>query len=279
MALGKDLALVASGPAGQLLNQLMARKVHRWVLKNVDTQEKLEGQFGPVNPTEIPGNPTYAEHTSLNRDKPIVMFTHGTADSFSFGVEFFAVNEDDDSPEQKIAVLKSWIKRDADLARPPIVTFWIGDNKLAFGPAVIASLGEIKYYDPPKHGGGVRALSTAVTLRAYTAWKLESTPAPETRYHRVKEGEYFEMLAWIEYKTPMLGVEIRRRNPEMLDLSAGDTVPLPSAEAIRTVSIQPSSITFKDTQTTKPSPQKDLRAEGFDRRGGDYISGILPEGL
>jgi hypothetical protein len=215
----------------------------------------------------------------LNRDKPIAMYTHGTADSFAFGVFLFATEEDDDSPKEKIEVLKSWIRRDSNLARPPIVSFWIGDNQLAFGPAVIVSLGEIKYYDPPKHGGGIRGLATTVTLRAYPAWKLESMPAPETRYHKVRLGDYFELLAWIEYRAPMLGVELRRRNPDKLYLEVGQTVPLPSAEAIRTVRIQPTSTTFKNTQTTKPSRQKDLRAAMFELRGGSYVSGILPAGL
>jgi hypothetical protein len=280
MGIVRDVAQVGLGAFNEFFNSLGSRKVHRFTLKNLDTQEELEGQFGPVDPKEIPGNSTYAEHTSLNRDKPILMFTHGGADSFSFGAFWFAKSEDDDTPFKKITVLKKWGRRDDFLARPPIVAFWVGsEGDLTFGPAVISSIGEISYYDPPKHGGGIRGVATTVTLREYTQWQIESEPPPETRYHHARQGDYLELIAWQEYRNPMLGDVVRRRNPSIVQLQVGDVVPLPSAEALRTSRIRPTSIPFLNTQSSKSSPQKDLRQSSFTRYDRTYVSGVIPSGL
>jgi hypothetical protein len=279
MALARDLAQIAAGPLASVINALGARKVHRWTLENLDTGETLEGQFGPINPTISPGNPTYVEHTSLNRQATIMQFVSGSADSLTFGAQWFAVFEKDTTPETRIEVLRQWKNRDPNLARPPRVAFWVGDGKLALGPAVITGLGEIAYFDPPKHGGGVRGVVLPVTLKAYTAWEPTSEPAPETRYHHVKEGEYFELMAWGEYRDAQLGDVLRKRNPRLLSPAPGDIVPLPSLEAIRTEPIRPTSIPLQGILLLKDSPQKQLRQEVFDRNSGSYYTGRVPEGL
>jgi hypothetical protein len=276
----RDAAQIGLGVFNQAINEMGARKVHRFTLKNLDTQEELEGQYGPVDPKENPGNSNYAEHSSLNRDKPIIMYTHGNAASFSFGVFFFATHETDDTPFKKITVLKKWAKRDDFLSRPPLVGFWVGsEGDLNFGPAVISAIGEISYYDPPKHGGGIRGVSATVNLREYTDWQIESEPPPETRYHHARQGDYLELIAWQEYRNPMLGDVVRKRNPEIVALQVGDVVPLPSAEAIRSEKIRPASTTFLNTQGSKSSAQKNLRAESFSRYDRSYVSGTIPSGL
>ena len=276
MGLVRDLAQIAAGPIAGFINALGARKVHRWTLDNIDTGERLEGQFGPINPTENPGNPNYAEHSSLNRDKPITMYTHGNADTFAFGIQWYAEHETDETPAKKIAVLKKWIKRMDDLARPPLVYFYVGDDaQLSFGPATIINIGDIVYFDPPKHLGGIRGVTTTVGLKAYTKWSLQSKPAPETRYHHSRQGDYYELVAWQEYRNPMLGDVVRKRNPEKVSLAVGDIVPLPSAEAIRSTTVKPRSIVFLNTQTTKVSPQKTLRQSAFDNHDRSYVSSII----
>jgi hypothetical protein len=288
MPLIRDIATISAGllngrskqPESKTKNSIGARKVHRFALKNLDTGEELEGQFGPINPTENPGNPNYAEHSSLNRDKPILMFTHGNSDSFSFGAQWYADHESDDTPSKKITALKKWKKRDENLGRPPLVSFRVGtEGELAFGPAVITEIGAIAYFDPPKYGGGVRGVTTTVTLRSYTEWNLVSEPAPETRYHHARTGDYYELICWHEYKNAMLGDVIRKRNPTKLSLGVGDVVPLPSAEALRTSRLRPSSIPFMNTQTSKLSPQKDLRSSAFRLHDRPYVSSIIPSGF
>lgn len=279
MALVRDLAQIAAGPLAGIINALGARLVHRWTLENLDTGEDIQGQFGPVNPTLTPGNSVYAEHTSLNRNKPILQYVHGTADAFSFGAQWFALHEDDDTPEKKIEALRSWAQRDPDLGRPPRVAWWVGDGRLALGPAVIWSIGDISYFDPPKHGGGIRGVITTITLRQYTPYELKSEPARETRYHHTKLGEYFELIAWNEYGNAMLGDVIRKRHaPDVLP-STGDVVALPSLEAIRIVAVKPSSIPFLGITSRKDSPQKQLAQLVLDRVSGSYVSGVVPEGL
>lgn len=269
----KDLALVAAGPLAGIFNALAARKVHRWTLTNMDTGEVLEGQFAPVDAKEVPGNSEYAEHSSLGRDRPIMQYVKGSADAFSYGVHFFAMSEQDETPATKIKLLKKWARRDSYLGRPPIVSFNLGENaQLQFWPAVIASVGEIAYFDPPKYHGGVQAVTATVTLRGYTPYTVESTPAPETRYHHSKQGDYYELIAYQEYGDPGLGDVVRARNPEKATLATGDIVPLPSAEALRTSSRKPRSIPFTSTISSQDSIQKTNKREAFDRHAGNYFS-------
>lgn len=280
MPVARDLAQIAAGPLlGPLINSLGARKVHRWVIENLETGETIEGQFGPVSPTKLPGNPQYAEHTSLGRDTPIVQFTHSTADGFSFTAVWFAVHEDDNTPEKAIKVLENWKTRDPDLARPPRVSFTVGDGQMSLLEGVIAELGEISFFDPPKHGGGIRGVTVPVTLKAYTKYELITEPAPETRYHRVRQGEYFEMIAYFEYRNSDLGDIVRKRHPTKLSLVEGDIVKLPSAEAIRTIPVRPTSLVFKNTLLNKDSVQKQLKTAVFDRNDRAYTSPIIPTGL
>lgn len=279
MPLVRDLAQIAAGPLAAVINALGARKVHRWTLENLDTGETVEGQFGPINAVIAPGNPTYVEHTSLNRDKPIQQYVHGNADNLTFGARWFAVFEKDNTPEKRIEVLRSWKNRDPNLARPPLVAWWVGDGKLALGPAIIAGLGDISYFDPPKHSGGIRGVDVPVTLRAYAKWEPEYRPVGETRYHHVKQGEYYELIAWNEYRNARLGDVIRKRHPNQLFLTTTMIVKLPSAEAIRTETVRPTSIPLEGILLLKDSPQKQLRQLVFDRNNRSYFTGRVPEGL
>jgi len=262
-----------------LLNQGGAKKIHRWTLTNEDTGEKIEGQFAPINPTEKPIISAYAEHTSLGREKPILMYTKGNSAEFSFGILFYALSEDDDLPAAKIQALKTWARRRDNLGRPPLVSFSVGNGDLQFGPAVIVGIGDISYFDPMKHGGGIRGVNTSVTLRAYTTWSVISVPPPETRYHHAKIGEYFEFIAYHEYGSPLLGVVIRHRNPEIVELEAGDTVPLPSLDAIKTESTAPNSKPFSNILLKKSGIEKDNRNLVFGRKNVSYFSALIPEGL
>lgn len=276
----KDLALVAAGPLAGIFNAIAARKVHRWTLTNMDTGEVLEGQFAPVDAKESPGASEYAEHSSLGRDKPIMQYVRGGADTFSYGANFFAMSETDEAPSTKIKVLKRWARRDNNIGRPPIVSFNLGENaQLQFWPAVIASVGEISYFDPPKYHGGIQAVNTRITLRSYTPYSVESTPAPETRYHHAKQGDYHELVAYYEYGDPGLGDVIRARNPEKSSLTTGDVVPLPSAEALRTSSRKPRSISFTTTTSSQDSIQKVNKRDAFDRHSSNYFSPIIKTGL
>lgn len=278
MPIGKDLALIAAGPLAGIINAFGAKKVHRWTITNLDSGEKVEGQFGPISPTETPGGSEFGDHISLNRDKPITQYLHGGADGFSFTAMWFARHEADDTPEKRIDVLKQWGRRDDTLLRPPRVSFTVGDGKLIEGQWFL-KLGAISYFDPPKDKGGIRGVTVPVTLKEYTPWSLTSEPAPETRYHRAKLGDYYELIAWFEYRDTTRGDIVRQRNPEKLVLQEADVVPLPSIEAIRTIARVPRSITFAGVTKNKESDQKALRQLVQDRNDQAYTSGTVPEGL
>lgn len=282
-----DLALIAAGPLGGMLGPDTSREEVAkyqpkdtvtvvWNLRNLDDGSEIEGQFPPEDPTLDLGT-TYAQHTTLNRQNPIIMFLHGDADTFSFAATFYALHGDDNMPDKQIKTLMSWRQRDPTLARPPRVAFTLG-NIIPFPEAVITNLGRISFTEP-KPDGGVRGVSLRVDLLRYTKFSLDTSPEPETRYHRAKEGDYFEMLAWQEYRAPMLGDIVRREHPDKLLLVEADVVRLPSYGAIKSSVVRPHSIPFFRGFTSKDTATRRLRQDEFERHDRTYASAIIPEGL
>jgi len=302
MAIGRTIAQVAAGPIASAVNKLLADEPIVWTIKNVDTDEEpISGQFGPIDLTENVGS-EWVEHTSLNRTNPITQYLRGTPDTITFGAFFFANHEgpptdvvsgiaaaatfsvesfvasDDTSPGDKIAKLKEWVKKDDSLGRPPYVSFEYGDGNINLARGRM-SLGEIRYFRFPKKDGGIRGVQCAITIRAVEEFSLEPKPFPLTRYHRAKEGDYYEMLAYREYGDPKLGDVIRRLHPDKQVIAEGDVIMLPSAGAIKREVIEPKSTTFKNSFGTKDTPQRNLRNETFERTNQPYFSVLVPIGL
>jgi hypothetical protein len=273
-----NVARVAAGAFGPLLSSLFTKRIHRWELSNLDTKEKVKGQFGPSDLKEQPGVSVYAEHTSLNRGEPILQYVHGSGDQLTFNAYFFATDDKDETPAKILKVLKNWSKRDPKLLRPPLVAFTLGDGEVSMRSAVM-SLGDVQYYDPPKErAGGIRGWNSTITLRAYTKFELKSEPLPQTRYHRAKQGDYFEYLAYFEYGNPMLGDLVRKQHPDKLLLSEGEVVTLHSVESLRTTAVKPRSLIFQGVTSTKTSDQKTLRQDVVDRNSLSYSSSIVRYG-
>jgi hypothetical protein len=281
---------IAAGPLAGLVNssayrkarpakmpKFEARKTHPFKMSNLENGQELKGQYGPVNPNEDI-SVSWQTHTTLGRQNPILQYLHGNANTFTFTAYFYSANENDSIAEKSLDVLRSWTRRDQDLGRPPRVSFTVGDGKMAMPEAVITSLG-IAYYDPPKHSGGIRAVSIAVSLMQYTQFSLETTVLGETRYHRVKTNEYYELITYNEYNSALLGDVIRKRHPEQQELTEGDTVKLPSIQVIRTEKVEPKSIPFYKGYTTKETDTRSLRQEVFARNNFNYFSAIIPAGL
>lgn len=287
MPLLTDLALIAAGPLAGVLNPDISReevaeyqpknvRAVLWHMRNLEDGSELVGQFPPEDPVLNLSN-TYGQHTTLNRQNPIVQFLHGDSDTFSFIARFYALHAKDRTPTKNIAVLQSWRLRDATLARPPRVGFTFG-NIVPFPEAVITSLGNIAYSEP-KPDGDVREVSCRVDLLRYEKFSLDDTPEPETRYHRAKQGDYYELLAWQEYRAPLLGDVLRKEHPDQPLLSEAEIVRLPSYGAIRGTTVEPDSTSLYKSYTTKNTATRRLRQDEFERHDRVYYSAVIPAGL
>lgn len=259
----------------------------RWVLYNLDTDEKLVGQFEPGNLTEEIGN-TYSEKWALNRQFSIMQFVHGNTHTLSFEGRFFlqyglklielTLMGPNSDPNQQLGLLKQWARRDAKLRRPPLLSFYVGDEaEVTISECVIESLSGIKY-NLFTDDGKIKDVSFTVTLRRYFPWLQESEAAKgDTYYHHVKQGEYYELLTQYEYKDPMAGDVIRKRNPTLPSPQIGDVVPLPDYKKIRKVTVQPTSIPLKTAFGAQLTDQKALRVQVFDNRNVKHYSHVLLE--
>jgi hypothetical protein len=285
-SIARDLALVAagslfgSGPDPQRKDvakyQPKDTKTVVWHMRNLEDGSEIEGQFPAEDPV-LNLTTAYGEHVSLNRQNPIIQFLHGTSDTFSFTARFFALHGEDNMPDKQLKVLQAWRVRDPTLARPPRVAFTLG-NIVPFPEAVITSLGNIAFTEPLQNGN-IREVALRVDLLRYTKYSLETSPEPETRYYAASTGDYFEMLAWKEYRNPMLGVLLRRSHPELQVLTEGDIVRLPSYGAMKGKVVKPDSIVMSKAFGTKDTATRRLRQEEFALHDRSYISGIVPEGL
>ena len=244
-----------------------------WFLQNQTTQQILKGQFAPQNLTENI-SPKWATHTALSRSNEILQFLNQGADMLSFQ----AVMHDRDavigSTEEDIETLKSWAKPDPLYGnRPPVLTFWVGNGWKTMD-CVMDSLSNIQYGASNLLGALVKA-TAQVTLRQYSEFSLEAKGLFETRYHRAITRDYYELLAWREYKSPILGDIIRKDHPEKPNIRVGDVIRLPSVEAVRKKKVAPSCIVLDGAFNKKMTAAKQRRLEMLDLRSGDFVSHVL----
>jgi hypothetical protein len=245
----------------------------KWHIRNEENGETIEGQF-PAEALTLEVRNNYAEHTSLNRQNPVTQYLNGQADTVTFNSLFHARDFTASSKtEDKINKLISWARRDPELGRPPIVTFWTGNGHLE-QLSVIDSISGIEYGEP-SITGGIKQVKFTVKLRQYVEFNLGDTEASDTRYHRSREREYYEMLTYQQYGDPLIGDIIRKRNPATPTLVAGTIVALPSKSGIRTEKVTPTSIPLKTITGRLDTPQKLLRASKFDNHNVSYTSHIL----
>lgn len=241
-----------------------------WNILNLDTDTLLQGQFEAEDVTENAAA-AWAEHISLNRQRPIQQFVHGEANTLSFTGTAFKMTLGDTSITDMVPVLRTWIKMDQDLRRPPILHFWIGEGEVSI-TCVMTSI-SFKHMRP-NFIGLQQHVTFTVNLKEFTSFSLSDAEQTDTRYHVVKEGEYFELLAQREYKNPMLGVVLRERHPGKINLRPGEIVTLPSIEGVRTKTISQKSLVFKGGFGRKLTAQKAVISETLERNSGSYESHI-----
>lgn len=250
-------------------------KSRKWFMRNEDTGETLEGQFAPTGITRDVAN-NWAQHTALNRANTILQFLNSKAETLQLNAGFFATDfTKTGEVEERLEKLISWAKRDPDLLRPPIVLFWLGNGHLE-QLSVIDSISGITYGEPTILGE-IREVSFTINLIQYTEFSLDDSENFDTRYHRAKDRDYYEMLTQREYGDPLRGDVIRKMYPDQPNLTPAAIVKLPSVESIRTVRVEPTSIALNTAYGRKETPQRSLRIDMFNRRNRKYVSHIIIE--
>lgn len=246
-----------------------------WFLQNQTTNQIMMGKFAPVNLTKNV-RPNYAVHVALSRTKEIIQFLNQSADTLSFRVIMHDNDSITGSSDTDYQLLESWAKPDLLYGnRPPILTFWVGQGWEMMN-CIIESLSDIQFEEPTIIGT-IRGLSLTINLRSYEPFSLTGGAIYETRYHRAVVRDYYELLAYREYKNPMLGIALRNRHPDKPNIQVGDVIRLPSVEAIRKEKAQPNSIALRTLTGKKNTPQKELREEVFERLDRTYTSHVLVE--
>lgn len=244
----------------------------RWQIRNEDTGETIEGQFPAEVGMEVKNN--WQRHTALSRSRAITMFISSENDSLSLTSLFYARDTSElQLVTERINKLIQWSKPDQAFGRPAVCTFWTGNGFLS-RQVVIDGISGIKYSKPTAQGE-LRSVSFTLELGAYDEFSINDTELYETRYHRGRERDYYEMLCFREYGLPLLGDVIRKRNPALPLVTAGSTVPLPSVEAVRNVKVQPTSTQLRTAYGRKDTPQRSLRIDIFNRRNVTHTSHIV----
>jgi hypothetical protein len=249
----------------------------RWHLYNRDTAEIFSGQFHAEDLTHEGVGSVYSDRWALNRRHPITQFVRGELERVSFRGRFHATTSLE-TLEDQINFFKTWARRDEKLKRPPVLEFFVGNGDAEFfeQPCLLESVNGIKY-DRPTLFGGMRQVTFTVTLREYKEQKIAAGPTGETRYHRAKQGEYYELIAFYEYGQPLLGDVIRKRHPSQPAIAVGDVVKLPSVEKVRTQTVAATSVPLETAFGRKETPQRTLRIDWFDKRDVSHVSHILTD--
>lgn len=240
-----------------------------WWILNTDTGEHVYGQY--TTEVQHAVSASYGETFALNRQNAITQFLHGNTDTMAFEGRFYASFAFHEVTKQ-VKKLQSWVRRDPELGRPPVCYFWIGDQYANMQSCHVQ--GANANYDKPTKLGQARGATVSVSLRAYHPYSLNETANFDTRYHLAKLGDSYEKLAALEYKNPMLGVELRQRHPKMRHLTPGDVVKLPAPTgSIRRARIQPRSVALAGITSRAESPQLAiLRSKLIARRSITSIS-------
>ncbi len=249
-----------------------------WNLFNTDSLRLLRGQFHPEVMT-MDVSSSYNEKFSLNRQLAITQFLHGDVETISFRSRFVATTAIEDL-EDHLQTLKSFVRRDESLQRPPILEFWVGNGSfnLFNNQCILKSLSGIRYHRPT-FAGGLRHVEFTVNLREYKEASIQNLAIGNTRFHRAKFADYYEALTEREYGNPLLGDAIRKLHPDKPNIQTGNTIELPTASTLRRTKITQTSIPLQTGFGRKDTAQKLLRQRVFDSHNRSKVSFVLKEAI
>ena len=232
-----------------------------WVL-NVDSGEYVFGQYT----TEVQSNVSaaYGDTYSLGRQNPVSQFLHGNLETMAFQGTFFASFAFQEVVKQSQKI-QQWARVDPELGRPPVCYFWIGSQYAQMTSCRVQSA-NIRYEKATKLGQP-RGAKISIVLRKYEPFSLDDTANFDTLYYRSKPADSYEKLAARKYGAPILGVELRQRNPKIRKLSPGDVVAMPAPSgSIRRAKIEPKSVALSGVMSRIITPQREQLESKFTTR-------------
>jgi hypothetical protein len=235
--------------------------------------DEIVFQFQPGQLTENMAA-AWSSSTGMNRDHPILQYSHGEQNQFSFEARLWAANSDVNIEEQ-LEALKRATRRDEDLKRPPIWQFTWGT--FIDETVVVQSVGNIRY-DAIRPDGSLRGVTLAITLLVYRTIDVELVAEDrptDTFYVVTKSGDQWENIAQREYGDAMMGDLLRRRNPALPfpGQNPGKIVKLPKSETLRNEPVEPDSPPLRRTKEGLS-----LRASLYEARSKSRESTIILKG-
>ena len=226
-----------------------------WWIRNTDTGDMIQGQFEPEDLQHNVGS-RYSTHYAQGRAHPITQFLGGELETVSFTATVYAEHIIQNGVEVPETLIE-WAQKDRVLDRPPILEFWVGDGFIAM-PCLLEPV-QLTYFHPREFGRS-RGAKIRISLRRFDDYKLDEKQNFDTRYHRVSSFDYYEMLAFREYKNPIWGVLLAQDHPKLRTLQLGDTVRLPSAPGLRLRRVEPKSTVFSGLDRRGATPRHELLA-------------------
>lgn len=191
----------------------------------------------------------WSSSTGQNRPQPILQYSHGEQQGYSFSMKLFAQHRDDNI-DQQLEALKLAVQKDDTLRRPPLWQFIWGT--FIDETVIVKSIGGVKVGDL-RPDGSLREVTCAINLLIYrsvdVALVAEDRPT-DTFYAATKAGDSWEDIALREYDDPAYGDVLRQANPAIPfpGSQPGRIVKLPKLENIRNSIIEPTSIPLLRTQ-------------------------------
>lgn len=250
-----------------------------WALVAQDPGIKLEfkGDFISENMSERVGA-ILGQNSTVNKDKPNQQWLGGENEPFTFQSRIFASNSFKNI-KQQVETLKSFSRRNRELRRAPIFLFTAG-TEIGFTCFV---KGVLFQYDELRSDGSLRGAVVSITLEKIEDTITESAATSLAsqikfaagiivgaagianqlgrvinipggslhtidRRHKVVDGDTFESIANQEYGNALLGDILRRAQPELGDLKAGDEVLLVEGTEITQIRITQQAVALKNTQ-------------------------------
>ena len=218
-----------------------------WGIKNLDTGEVFQPQFPIDNSTGVTWSlgSTYAEQQRFGFQDPLISWTGGQTETFTFEMRLFAHHENIDIE----SILREFIalgRKDGALGRPPICVFTFGS--LINETVVLAPMTPV--IKDTLTNGKPRDVSIPVTLKKYTPFSQSavdpSKRAKESFYLVASSNEAsYEAIARRFYGDPMMGDRLRKRHPAMASSPfIGEQVKVPARSVILAEVVQPEGHMF-----------------------------------
>lgn len=266
-------------------------KTKKWVLFDKENLEKIEGQFIPQDMTrELSGN--IAEVSSVNRQYPILQWISGVNETYTFTARLWAKDSTDSKVSDKLQRLEKLVVPDRNLGRPPVCTFYWGDDPSLAADVLVQSLGGITYDEilpPVKNDRGspvslLRGVTLQITLRRFVEVDLKltnpSVKERQTRIRRTRKGDTYESIALDEYGDPSLGVLLRQLNPrepgmDVSDLNTLDPVHAFDETFLLTKQIQPEFAALRSGAENEAAEQ--MRRDLFELRNKDVFTTVFSD--